>query len=102
MDRSESDNDLELNREAKQRKLHRMAKVHDCLDMWQGSQNLRTTQKESRAQDKQMTAVGYISDTEESVKASLLLCEHNGAAALELSERSPLPPALSAKELTGG
>jgi len=102
LDRSESDNDLELNREAKQRKLHRMAKVHDCLDMWQGSQNLRTTQKESRAQDKQMTAVGYISDTEESVKASLLLCEHNGAAALELSERSPLPPALSAKELTGG
>jgi len=52
LDRSETDNDLELTREAEDRKLHRMAKVHDFLEMWQGSQNLRTTQKESRAQDK--------------------------------------------------
>jgi len=69
LDRSETDNDLEFKSEAEERKLHRMAKVHNILEMWQGSQNLRTTQKESRAQDKQMTAVGYISDTEESVKA---------------------------------
>jgi len=47
-----------------------MAKVDDFLEMWQGSQNLRATQKESRAQNKQMTAIGYISDTEEIVKAS--------------------------------
>jgi hypothetical protein len=47
--------------------LHRMAKVHDFLEMRQGSQNLRATQKESRAQHKQMTAVGYISDTQEIV-----------------------------------
>jgi len=82
--------------------LHRMAKVHDCLEMWQGSQNLRATQKESRAQNKQMTAVGYISDTEEIIKASWSLFQHDGAAAFKLSERSLLPPPLSAKDLPGG
>jgi hypothetical protein len=49
-----------------------------------------------------MTAVGYISDPEEVVKASWPLFQHDGAAAFQLSERSPLPPALSAKELPGG
>ena len=101
LDRSESDNDLELKREAEEKQLHRMAKVHDFLEMWQGSQNLRTTQKESHAHNKQMTAVGYISDTEESVKASWSIFEHDGAAAFKLSERSPLPPALSAEQLAG-
>jgi hypothetical protein len=79
-----------------------MAKVHDFLEMWQGSQTLHATKKESRAQNKQMTAVGYISDTEEIVKASWSLFQHDGAAAFKLSERSPLPPALSAKDLSGG
>ena len=102
LDRSESDNDLELKREAEDEKLHRMAKVHDFLEMWQGSQNLHTTQKESCAEIKQMSAVGYISDTEEIVKASWSLFHHDGAAAFKLSERSPLPPALSAKDLPGG
>ena len=50
----------------------------------------------------QMTAVGYISDTEESIQASWSLFQHDGAAAFNLSERSPLPPALSAKDLPGG
>jgi len=49
-----------------------------------------------------MTAVGYISDTEEIVKASWSHFQHDGATALKLSERSPLPPALSAKDLPGG
>jgi hypothetical protein len=49
-----------------------------------------------------MTAVGYILDTEEIVKASWSLFQHDGAAAFKLSERSPLPPALSAKNLPGG
>jgi len=102
LDSSESDNDLELKRDAEEKKLHRMAKVHDFLEMWQGSQNLRTTQKESRARNKQMTAMGYISDTEESVKASWSIFQHDGAAAFKLSERSPLPPALSAKQPAGG
>jgi len=102
LDRSESDNDLELKREAEEKKLHRMAKVHNFVEMWQGSQNVRTTQKESRAQNKQLTAVGYISDTEESVRASSSIFQHDGAAAFTLLERSPLPPALSAKQLAGG
>jgi len=95
-------NDSEMKKEAEERKLHRMAKDHDFLEMWQGSQNLRATQKESRAQNKQMTAVGYISETQESVKASWSPFQHDGAAAFKLSERSPLPPALSAKDLPGG
>jgi len=48
-----------------------------------------------------MTAVGYISDTEEIVKASWSVFHHDGAAAFKLSERSPLPPASSAKDLPG-
>jgi len=49
-----------------------------------------------------MTAVGYISDNEEIIKASWWNFQHDGAAAFELSERSLLPPALSAKDLAGG
>jgi len=102
LDTTNTENHSEMKKEAEERKLHRMAKVHDFLEMWQGSQNLRATQKVSWAQNKQMTAVGYISDTEEIVKASWSLFQHDGAAALILSERSPLPPALSAKNLPGG
>jgi hypothetical protein len=36
-DTTEAENDIELKREAEERKLHRMAKVHDLLEMWQGS-----------------------------------------------------------------
>jgi len=97
-----TENESEMKKEAEERKLHRMAKVHDFLEMWQGSQNLCATHKESRAPNKQMTAVGYISDTEEIVKASWSLFQHDGAAAFKLSERSPLPPALSVKDLPGG
>jgi len=50
----------------------------------------------------QMTAVGYISDTEEIMKASWSNLQHDGAAAFELSERSLLPPGLGAKNLPGG
>jgi len=102
LDPSSTDNDMEIKREAEEKKLHRMAKVHDFLEMWQGSQTLRATQKESHAQNKHMTAVGYISDTEEIVKASWSLFHHDGAAAFILSEKSPVPPALSAKDLPGG
>jgi len=101
-DTMNTENDSEMKKEAEERKLHRMAKVHDLLEMWQGSQNLRATKKESRAQNKQMTAVGYIWDMEEIVKSSWLIFQHHGAAAFKVSEWSPLPPALSAKELPGG
>jgi len=57
LDTTETENDLELQNAAEERQLHRMAKVHNCLEMWQGSQNLQATQKESRAQNMQMTAV---------------------------------------------
>jgi len=97
-----TENNSEMKKQVEERKLRRMAKVHDFLEMWQGSQNLRATQKESRAQNKQMTAVGFISDTEEIVKACWSLFQHDGAAAFKLSERSPLPPALSAKDLPAG
>ena len=69
-----------------------MANVDDFLEMWQGSQNLCATQKESHTQDKQMTAVGYIWDMEEIVKTYWSLFQHDGAAAFKLSERSPLAP----------
>jgi hypothetical protein len=70
--------------------------------MWQGSQTLQATQKEARAQNKQMTAIGYISDTEEIVKASWSNFHHDGVAAFKLLEKSPVPPAVSAKDLPGG
>jgi len=102
LDTTNTENDLEMKKETEDVKLHRMAKVHDFLEVSQGSQNLRATQKASRAQNNQMTAVGYISDTEEIVKSSWSLFQHDCAAAFKLSERSPLPPALSAKDLPAG
>jgi len=49
-DTMNTDNASEMKREVEDKKLHRMAKVHDCLEMWQCSQILCATQKESRAQ----------------------------------------------------
>jgi len=49
-----------------------------------------------------MTAVGYISDTEDIIKASWSLFQHDGVAAFKISQRSALPPPLSAKDLPGG
>jgi len=49
LNNTETEHDLELKKAAKERKLHRIAKVHDFLEMWSGSQNLRATQKVSRA-----------------------------------------------------
>ena len=102
LDTTEAENDIELKREAEKRKLHSLAKVHDFLEMWQGSRNLRATQRESHAQNKQMTAIEFISDTEELVNAFWRNFQHDGAAAFKLSERSPQPPALSANDLLGG
>ena len=102
LDPDRTDNDMEMKREAGEKKLHRMAKVHDFLEMRQGSQSLRGTQKESRVQNVQIAAVGYIWDTAEMVKASWSNVHHDGVAAFQLSEQSPVPPALSAKDLPGG
>jgi hypothetical protein len=40
LDPDSTDNDMEMKREGEEKKLHRMAKVHDFLEMWQGSQTL--------------------------------------------------------------
>jgi len=86
----------------RRRSLHRMSKVYDFLEMWQGSQTLRGRRNKSGAHNKQLTAVGYISDTIEIVKASWSNIHHDGAAAFKLSEISPVPPAVSLKHLPGG
>ena len=102
LDTMQTETHLTLKREEEEKKLHRMAKVHDVWEMWQGSQNLHAIQKESSTQNKQMTAVGYISDTEEINKALWSHFQHDGVAAWKLSEISPLPPAVSAKDLPRG
>jgi hypothetical protein len=79
-----------------------MPKVHDFLEILHGTQTQRATQKESPAQNKQMTDVCYISVTEEIIKASWSNFHHDGVAAFTLSEIAPLPPGLSAKDLPGG
>jgi len=60
--------------------------VHEFLEMWQGSHNLRAIQKESCTQNKQMPAVRYISDTEEIVQASWSNFQLDCGAAYKLSE----------------
>jgi hypothetical protein len=86
LDPTRSDKDMEIWRDAEQNKFHRMAKVHEFLEMWQSHQNLLATQKESCSQNKQMTALGYISDTKETVKPSSSNIHLDGAAAFKLSE----------------
>jgi hypothetical protein len=70
--------------------------------MWQGSQNQHTTQKTSCTENWQMRAVSYISDMEEIGKASWSLFQHDSVAAFKLSEKSPLPPAVCTKDISGG
>jgi len=83
---AKTENDLELKTLADARIVHRMAKVHYLLEIWQGCHNRYVTQKESRAQNKQMTAIGYISDTEEIIVASWSNFQHDGVAAFNMSE----------------
>jgi len=82
LDTTSTEHDMEMKWEVEQMMLDWMAKVHDLLQIWQGSQNLRATQMESRTQNTKMTAVGYISDTEEIVIASWSHFQLDGAAAL--------------------
>jgi len=102
LDTMNTENDTEMNNEAEERKLHRMATVHDFLVMWQGSRSICATQKEYLAQNKQMTTVGCILDTEQIVNASWSLFRDDGGAAFKMSEGSPLPPPVYAKDLPGG
>jgi len=99
LDSTNTDNDSEMKQEEEEWKLDRMAKVHDIAELWLGSHKRPDTQMESRVHNKQMTAVGYISDTEEVFKALWSLFQYEDVTAFKLSERSPLPPPLSAKDL---
>jgi hypothetical protein len=103
LDTTNTENDSEMKKEAEEIIFHRMAKVHDLLEIWQGSRNLHATQKEPRTQNKQMTAMGYILDTEEMINASWSHFLHYGVAGFKLSKRSLLPPPpLSANDRAGG
>jgi len=101
LDRDSSDNNMEVKGKADEKKLHTMAKVRYFFVMWQCNHPLSATQKESRGQSTQMTTLGYISDTEEIVKASLSNFHYHDPAAFKLSEKSPVPPALSPMDLPG-
>jgi hypothetical protein len=52
-----TENHSEIQKEAEERKLHRITMVDDFMVMWQGSQNLPATQKVGRGQHKQMPSV---------------------------------------------
>jgi hypothetical protein len=77
----DSHNNAEIKKTAEQNKLHRMAKVNAILEMWQGSENLYSPQKAVHAQNAQMTAMGHISDTEETAKSCWSAIQHDSAAA---------------------
>jgi hypothetical protein len=100
-DSTNNNNDSEMKNETEEGTLHTMVRVYDMLKMWQGSQHLCAAQKESRAQQKQITVVGYILNTEEIVKASWSLCQYNGVAAFKLSQNITLGSSVVCKELPG-
>lgn len=82
--------------------MQRMANVQDFLDIQHCHHNQYAIKKESWAENKQITAVGYVSGMEEMLKASCALFQHDGVAEIKLSERSPLRPAVSVKDLPAG
>jgi len=84
LDMMNTENNSEMKTEVEESKFHRIAKVHNFLEMWQGSQKQYAAQKESGAQGKQITAVGYISDTEEILKPSWPLFRYDGVAVFQL------------------
>lgn len=80
-----------------------MAKVNDILEIWKGSQNICTRLKESHTKHKHITAVEYISDTEEILNTSCSPSEHGGGVAeFKLSQWFPFKPAWSTNDLPGG
>jgi len=46
LDTTDTETDLELNKQVEEWKLHKMAKLDNFLEMWQGTQNLHAIQKE--------------------------------------------------------
>lgn len=70
METSNTEYNPGMKSESEVTQLNTMATVNDLLELCQGSQMLGAIQKESRAQIKQMTATGYISDTEQIIQES--------------------------------
>lgn len=70
-----------------------MAKVYYFLAMSQGSQNSSAIRKDTRAQNKEMTAIWYNSNSEAIDKASWSTIPLDGLAEFKLLERLPLPRA---------
>jgi hypothetical protein len=96
--------DIEAQKAVEDKKLNRLAKVHDFLDMRDGSQKLRHMQRAARAQNSKMTAIGYISDTEETVDEGWSSINHDGVTAFKAIERSNcgLPASLPRIKLPKG
>jgi len=69
LDLTNTEHFLEMKREVEDTKLHRMAKVHNMLEMWQGSQILCATQKKTHSEMKQLTSVRMFPDTEQIFEA---------------------------------
>jgi hypothetical protein len=99
LDTPNTANDSEMKTVVEETIMHTIANFHDLLEMWQGSQNLRATQKECHSRNKQMTAIRYNWNMVEILKVSWSLLQNARAAASKLSENSLLPPALSAKNI---
>jgi hypothetical protein len=70
LNNTNTENDLEMTKEAEKLTLHRMAKISDILEVWQGSENISPTQKKARPQNWRMPAMESISDAEEIINAS--------------------------------
>jgi len=88
--------------EPKQKKLHRIANVHNFGEMGQGREILLVTRKKSRRQNTQITAIASISDTCGIIGVFWSYVQEDGAAAFEFSERSTMPPDWSANDPCGG
>jgi len=101
LETGETEDDLEFKNEKEERKLHRMANVRCLLEIWQGSQILRDTQKEFRPQHKQLTAVVDISDTEETIKASCISKNHFRPGGMAPSEWTRSVRAVRATPVAG-
>jgi hypothetical protein len=83
LDTMNTENDLDINNNVEEWKLLTIAMVDNILVMWQGSQNLPVTQSQSHTQNKQLTTVSYISESEEIVNTFCSLFQHDVAAAFE-------------------
>jgi hypothetical protein len=86
LDTTNTDNDSQRKKGAEEGIFHRKPKVHDLLEMWQGCEDIRAPQKESHTNNMPMSAVRYVSDTDDIIKASWLLFQHDGVGAYKLSE----------------